>query len=78
MHLKAMSALNYFSGDGGDPNRWVELFPLMASAGSGVLDLEAILKASTDVGVEHFFVEQDMVSHPEEALKDNFEYLIDL
>jgi sugar phosphate isomerase/epimerase len=75
MHLKDMTALNYFSGDGGDPGQWRELFPLMASAGSGVLDLNAIVNAASDIGVEHFFVEQDMVSNPEVALKDSLEYL---
>lgn len=34
----------HFSGDGGDPKQWIELFPYMTSAGSGVLDLKLILE----------------------------------
>lgn len=78
MHLKGMLELRYFSGDGGDPAQWVELFPLMASTGSGVLDLEGIVNAASKGGVEHFFVEQDMVSNPEVALKESIVYLKDL
>ncbi len=78
MHLKDMLELKYFSGDGGDPGQWVELFPLMTSTGSGVLDLEAIVKVASKTGVEHFFVEQDMVSDPEVALKESIDYLKDL
>jgi sugar phosphate isomerase/epimerase len=75
MHLKDMRELKYFTGDGGDPSQWMELFPLMASAGSGVLELDAILKSAVDTGVEHFFVEQDLVADPGMALKNSFNYL---
>jgi sugar phosphate isomerase/epimerase len=78
MHLKDMTELRYFSGDGGDPGQWVELFPLMTSTGSGVLDLEGIVNAASQAGVEHFFVEQDMVSNPEVALKESIVYLKEL
>jgi len=56
MHLKDMLELRYFSGDGGDPGQWVELFPLMASTGSGVLDLVGIVNAASEAGLEHFVV----------------------
>ena len=75
MHLKDMQELQYFSGDGGDPSQWMALFPLMATAGTGVLDLEAIIDAGLACGVEHFFVEQDLVAHPETALKESLDYL---
>ena len=75
MHLKDMSELKYFSGDGGDAAQWMALFPLMASTGSGVLDLEAIIDTALAGGVEHFFVEQDMVANPELALKTSLDYL---
>lgn len=78
MHLKDMVELRYFSGDGGDPAQWIELFPLMTSAGAGVLDLENLIKVATETGVEHFFVEQDMVSDPEVALKQSLVYLKNL
>ena len=75
MHLKDMKELQYFSGDGGDPSQWMALFPLMATAGTGALDLEAIIDAGLQCGVEHFFVEQDLVAHPETALKESLDYL---
>ncbi|MGB5654903.1 MAG: sugar phosphate isomerase/epimerase, partial [Robiginitalea sp.] len=75
MHLKDMLELKYFSGDGGDPREWVELFPLMTSTGAGVLDLEEIVRAASQTGVEHFFVEQDMVANPEVALLESITYL---
>jgi sugar phosphate isomerase/epimerase len=75
MHLKDMKERKYFSGDGGDPGQWMELFPLMASAGKGVLDLEAIVKAALETGVDHFFVEQDLVANPREALGESHRYL---
>ena len=45
----------------------------MTSTGSGVLDLEGIVNAASQAGVEHFFVEQDMVSIPEVALKESID-----
>ena len=75
MHLKDMKELQHFAGDGGDAGQWMALFPNMASAGAGVLDLEAVVSAALETGVEHFFVEQDMVAHPETTLKDSLDYL---
>jgi hypothetical protein len=56
-----MSKQVRFSGDGGDPKQWIELFPYMTSAGSGVLDLKTILTHAKKSGMEHFIVEQDRV-----------------
>lgn len=75
MHLKDMKELQHFAGDGGDAGQWMALFPNMASAGTGVLDLDAIVSAALETGVEHFFVEQDMVAQPEIALKTSIDYL---
>lgn len=75
MHLKDMAELKHFEGDGGDARQWMALFPNMASAGSGVLDLDAIVDTALAAGVEHFFVEQDMVANPETALKESLDYL---
>lgn len=75
MHLKDMKQLVHFSGDGGDPAQWVELFPYMTTAGDGVLDLKGIITAAEANGVEHFYVEQDIVADPEVALKKSFDYL---
>lgn len=75
MHVKDMKEIKHFSGDGGDTSQWIALFPNMTSAGEGVVDLKAIIAAALKNGVEHFFVEQDMVQNPEVALKKSFKNL---
>lgn len=75
MHIKDMSKDVRFSGDGGDPSQWIALFPYLANAGSGVLDLEGILTHAKRSGVEHFIVERDLAPNPEEDLRESFTYL---
>ena len=75
MHLKDMKEKAQFSGDGGDPSQWIELFPFMTTAGEGILDLKSIIAAGKQNGVKHFYVEQDMVEQPEIALKKSIDYL---
>lgn len=75
MHVKDMKEKVRFKGNGGDSQQWIELFPYMTTAGSGVLDLKGIIAAAKTSGVKHFFVEQDMVANPEVALKQSFDYL---
>ncbi|MFN3488726.1 MAG: sugar phosphate isomerase/epimerase family protein [Emticicia sp.] len=75
LHLKDMTSKKQFSGDGGGMQDWMPMFSLMASAGDGVLDLQGIVKKAKEVGVEHFFVEQDMVANPQVALKRSSDYL---
>ena len=64
-----------FSGDGGDSKQWIELFPYLADAGSGVLDLRTILSHAKKSGVEHFIVERDLAPNPDEALEKSYKYL---
>ena len=75
MHIKDMVKKVHFSGDGGDPKQWIELFPYMTTAGNGVLDLKSIISKAKENGTKHFIVEQDMVKEPEIALKKSFDYL---
>ena len=75
MHLKDMIKQVRFSGDGGDPKQWIELFPYMTDAGSGVLDLKNILSHAKKSGVEHYIVERDLAPDPEVALKKAYQYL---
>lgn len=75
MHVKDMKEKKRFSGEGGSPNEWVELFPFMTTAGDGVLDIKSIVSKGRTIDVKHFFVEQDMVAEPEIALKKSFDYL---
>jgi sugar phosphate isomerase/epimerase len=78
MHIKDMKQRVRFRGDGGDPAQWMELFPQMTDAGSGVLDLPAILSQAKRSGVEHFFVEQDLAASPDQALRQSYRYLSSL
>jgi len=78
MHLKDMKEIKSFSGDGGNPSQWIELFPNMTSCGSGVVDLKSMISTALKKGVKHFFVEQDMVQNPSVALKSSFDYLSSL
>lgn len=75
LHLKDMKEKRQFAGDGGTMGDWIPLFPLMASAGEGVLDLKGIVNKAKEIGVEHYFVEQDMVANPQIALKKSLVYL---
>ncbi len=75
MHVKDMKEKKQFSGDGGDSNQWIQLFPYMTTAGDGVMNLRAIVEQGKKSGVKHFFVEQDMVANPDVALKRSFDYV---
>ncbi|MFK7922078.1 MAG: sugar phosphate isomerase/epimerase family protein [Bacteroidia bacterium] len=75
LHIKDMREKVRFSGDGGNPSQWMELFPYMTTAGDGILDLPGIMQAAKSSGVKHFIVEQDIVAEPEVALKRSIDYL---
>jgi sugar phosphate isomerase/epimerase len=75
MHVKDMKKRARFKGDGGDAAQWMELFPQMTDAGRGVLDLHTILSHAKRSGVEHFYVEQDLVANPSEALRNSYRFL---
>jgi sugar phosphate isomerase/epimerase len=78
LHMKDMKEHKVFKGDGGDPSQWMELFPYMTTVGDGVIDIKAIVAQAQASGVEHLFVEQDMVANPEVALKRSADYLLKL
>jgi sugar phosphate isomerase/epimerase len=75
MHVKDMKPRVRFSGDGGDAAQWIELFPYVTDAGSGVLDLPKILAHARRSGVEHFLVEQDLVADPDGSLRRSYRFL---
>jgi sugar phosphate isomerase/epimerase len=75
MHVKDMAKPVRFSGDGGDSDQWISLFPFLEDAGSGVIDLKAIIPAAKKSGVEHFIVERDLAPQPEVNLRKSFEFL---
>lgn len=78
MHIKDMSKDVRFAGDGGDPQQWMELFPYLTNAGSGVLDLKRILYHAQKSGVEHFIVERDLAPSPESDLHQSLQYITSL
>ena len=75
MHIKDMTKRVRFEGDGGDAQQWMALFPFIADAGSGVLDLPGILAQARKSDVQHFFVERDLAPNPVETLKKSYQYL---
>lgn len=75
MHVKDMKQQARFSGDGSNPQQWIELFPHITDAGSGVLDLKSILEAAQKSGVEHFILENDVMTKPEESLKSGAAFM---
>ena len=78
MHLKDMTEPVRFAGDGGDPAQWIELFPYMADAGSGVLDLATILTHARKSGVEHYYLERDLAADADTTLESSYHYLSSL
>ena len=75
MHVKDMKKQVRFSGNGSNPQQWIELFPYITDAGSGVLDLKTILSHAKKSGVEHFIVENDVIVNPKESLKKGYKYV---
>ena len=74
MHVKDMSRIARFTR-GGDQQDWISLFPLMTTAGAGVLDLPRILGHARRNGVEHFYVEQDLAADPPTQLRASIQAL---
>jgi sugar phosphate isomerase/epimerase len=78
LHIKDMVKRVRFAGDGGDSSQWIALFPFVADAGRGVLDLPGILSAAKRLGVEHVFLERDQTPTPDATLRDSYAYLSSL
>jgi sugar phosphate isomerase/epimerase len=78
LHIKDMKEKKTYAGDGSGFGDWFPLFPLMTPAGEGVLGVEAIITKAKKSGVEHFFVEQDLVAQPEIALKASGDFVTKL
>lgn len=78
VHIKDMTKEVKFSGDGSDAGQWIELFPYITDAGSGVLDLKTILSRAKRSGVEHFIVENDVVVDPKKSLEHAYKFMASL
>lgn len=75
MHVKDMRSRAKFSGDGGSPAQWVELFPQIADPGKGILDIKRIVEHARKSGVQHFIVENDAITDPSVSLRQGYQYL---
>lgn len=75
LHIKDMKQLSYFATDGGNEQEWMALFPALTTVGNGVLDIEGIVAAGKENGVQHFFVEQDLAPDPINDLQNSINYL---
>jgi sugar phosphate isomerase/epimerase len=75
LHIKDMKEKKTFSGDGSDMSQWMPMFPYMTSAGEGVMDIPGIVATGKKIGVENYYVEQDMVAAPQAALGKSADYL---
>lgn len=78
VHIKDMKEKVEFAGDGGNPQQWIELFPYITDAGKGVLDLKTILAHAGKSGVEHFIVENDVITNPKVSLEQGYKYVASL
>ncbi len=75
MHVKDMAKEVRFSGDGGDSKQWMDLFPYLADAGSGVIDIKKVVSQALKSGVEHFIVERDLAPNGLDDLRKSYSYL---
>ena len=78
MHVKDMTKQVRFSGDGGNPKQWTELFPYITDAGSGVIDYNTIISHAKKSGLEHFIIENDAITNPKDSLEKGYKYLSSL
>ena len=75
MHLKDMKENIFFDGDGESFKEWIKLFPNMTSCGKGIANIKGIINKAKEIGVKHFYVEQDMAQNPEIVLKESFDFI---
>ena len=75
LHVKDMREKKTFSGGGGNMGEWMGLFPYLADAGDGVLDLSEILCEAKKSGAKHFLLEKDLTPDHVNALQKSFDYL---
>jgi sugar phosphate isomerase/epimerase len=78
MHVKDMKTIKTFSGDGGSPKEWMEIFPQITTLGTGEVPLDSIIAAATKNGVKHFFIEYERAPSPEITFKESLDYLTSL
>ncbi|PZX46923.1 sugar phosphate isomerase/epimerase family protein [Algoriphagus chordae] len=77
-HLKDMSEQKQFANGGEDMQDIMGMFPYLADAGAGVLDICEIVDQAQKSGAKHFFLEKDMTTTPRETLESSYKYLTTL
>jgi sugar phosphate isomerase/epimerase len=75
LHIKDMKEDKRFEGAGENMQEWMGLFPFLADAGAGVLDLEGIMATAKKSGAKHFFLEKDLTPEPKMALQNSYDFL---
>lgn len=78
LHIKDMTERFPVPADMNNPSAWIGLFPYISDAGSGVLDLPAIIAQGVQSGVQHFLLERDLAPNPVETLQKSYHYLAGL
>ncbi len=75
LHLKDGKEEVRFSGDGSNPNEWMELFGKMSDPGDGVFEISKIVEKASKIGVEHYYLERDMAPNAIGTLNNSFNNL---
>ena len=78
LHLKDSRENNRFSGDGGSPDQWMEIFGYMVDPGDGVLEISKIIDKAVANGVDHYYLERDMASDPLGTLNNSYKNLTEM
>lgn len=78
MHIKDMLQRFPVPDDMNNPQAWMGLFQHISDAGSGVLDLPALVSEGLKSGVQHFLLERDLAPSPVETLRKSYAYLAGL
>lgn len=75
MHIKDMLQRFPVPDDMNNPQAWMALFQHISDAGSGVLDLAALVSVGIKSGMQHFLLERDLAPNPVETLRKSYEHL---
>ncbi|MFZ4661856.1 MAG: sugar phosphate isomerase/epimerase family protein [Caldilineaceae bacterium] len=78
MHIKDMLQRFPVPDDMNNPQAWMALFQHISDAGSGVLDLAALVSEGSRSGVQHFLLERDLAPNSVETLRKSYENLTGL
>jgi hypothetical protein len=75
MHIKDMAQRFPPPDNMNNPQAWIALFPHITDAGSGILDLAAMIGQGVASGVEHFLLERDLAPDPIATVQKSYQHL---